>query len=94
LGGVLLAMLGGIAMPIVAQTDESQPRFAQVAPSERIPNLDTLKDELKQYLACTCTCGCYAKDLDLQAARAICFFRPEGGATGFEREAGTGARYR
>jgi predicted secreted acid phosphatase len=74
-GGVLLAMLCGLAMPVVAQTHASQARFAPVAPSERIPNLDTLKDELKQYHACTCTCGCYAKDLDLQAERAIAFLR-------------------
>jgi acid phosphatase len=74
-GGVLLAMLCGLAMPVVAQTHESQARFAPVEPSERIPNLDTLKDELKQYHACTCTCGCYAKDLNLQAVRAIAFLR-------------------
>jgi acid phosphatase len=71
----LLGMLCGLALPVVAQTHESQSRFAAVAPSERIPNLDTLKDELKQYHACTCTCGCYGKDLDLQAGRAIAFLR-------------------
>ncbi len=47
--------------------------FAPVAASEHIPNLDKLKDELKQYHDCTCPCGCYAKDLDLQADRAIKF---------------------
>jgi acid phosphatase len=51
------------------------PRIAPVAPSEKIPNLDQLKDELKRYHACNCTCGCYAKDLDLQAERAIAFLR-------------------
>jgi len=45
------------------------------APAERIPNLDDLKTELKQYQACTCKCGCYAKDLDRQADRAIAFLR-------------------
>jgi hypothetical protein len=42
---------------------------------ERIPNLDTLKDEIRQYHDCTCTCGCYAHDLDEQADRAIAFLR-------------------
>jgi len=74
-GGVLLAMLCGLAIPVSAQTHANQAQFAPVAPSERIQNLDTLKDELKQYHACTCTCGCYAKDLDLQAARAVAFLR-------------------
>jgi acid phosphatase len=45
------------------------------APAERIPNLDELKAELKQYYACTCKCGCYAKDVDRQADRAIAFLR-------------------
>jgi acid phosphatase len=74
-GRALLALLLGLALPVFAQTHDSQSRFAPVAPSERIPNLDTLKDELKQYHACTCTCGCYAKDLDLQAERAVTFLR-------------------
>ena len=71
----LLAMLFGLALPVVAQTHSSHAQFAPLVASERIPNLDTLKDELKQYHACTCTCGCYAKDLDLQAERAIAFLR-------------------
>jgi acid phosphatase len=57
-----------------------QPRTAPVAPSESIPNLgpllakvNALKSELRQYHACTCTCGCYAKDLDIEADRAIGF---------------------
>ena len=50
-------------------------RMSAYAPAERIPNLDELKAELKQYYACTCKCGCYAKDLDHQADRAIAFLR-------------------
>lgn len=57
--------------------------FAPNAPSESIPNLDKtspaeqsqLKAELKQYHDCTCTCGCYTKDLNLQADRAIEYLR-------------------
>ncbi|MGA8743471.1 MAG: HAD family acid phosphatase [Terracidiphilus sp.] len=55
---------------------------APVAPSESIPNLgplldrvNALRSELREYHACTCKCGCYAKDLDLQADRAIAFLR-------------------
>ena len=43
--------------------------------AERIPNLGTLKTEVKQYYDCTCKCGCYAHDLDTQADRAIAFLR-------------------
>ena len=54
---------------------QSSPRMSAYAPAERIPNLDGLKAELKQYYACTCKCGCYAKDLDRQADRAISYLR-------------------
>ena len=49
--------------------------FSSYAPAERIPNLDTLKAQLKQYHDCTCKCGCYATDLDHQADRAIAYLR-------------------
>jgi acid phosphatase len=52
-----------------------QPVFIVDAPAERIPNLDFLKNEIRQYHDCTCKCGCYARDLDLQADRAIAFLR-------------------
>jgi acid phosphatase len=61
----------------LAQKSTPQPAstMSAYAPAERIPNLDDLKAELKQYYACTCKCGCYAKDLDHQADRAIAFLR-------------------
>jgi acid phosphatase len=49
--------------------------MSALAPGESLRNLDKLKDELKQYHDCTCKCGCYTKDLDLQADRAIAFLR-------------------
>lgn len=72
-----LTLLLILAVPIgVAQ----QPRTAPVAPSESIPNLGPLLDkvnglkaELRQYHACSCMCGCYAKDMDLEADRAVAF---------------------
>jgi hypothetical protein len=57
------------AQPAVSST------FSVDARAERIPNLDSLVTELKQYHDCTCTCGCYAHDLDTQAERAIAFLR-------------------
>jgi predicted secreted acid phosphatase len=52
-----------------------QPAFSANAAAERIPNLDALKQQLKQYHDCTCKCGCYARDIDGQADRAIAFLR-------------------
>ncbi|HET7103876.1 MAG TPA: HAD family acid phosphatase, partial [Terracidiphilus sp.] len=48
---------------------------APVAPGESLPNLDKLKDRLRRYHDCTCSCGCYAKDLDAQATRAMAFLQ-------------------
>jgi len=52
-----------------------RPVFSADAAAERIPNLGTLKTELKEYHDCTCMCGCYAHDLDIQADHAIAFLR-------------------
>jgi acid phosphatase len=52
-----------------------RPAFSVDAAAERIPNLDTLKKELRQYHDCTCTCGCWAHDIDKQADRAIAYLR-------------------
>jgi len=66
-----------VAQKPVAQQTAAQPasRVSVYAPAERIPNLDALKKQLRQYHECTCTCGCYAKDLDHQADRAIALLR-------------------
>jgi acid phosphatase len=60
-----------------AQQAGTKPRqvFSQNVAAERIVNLDVLKNKIKQYHDCTCTCGCYARDLDAQADRAIAFLR-------------------
>lgn len=42
-------------------------------PTENVANLGTLKLKLQRYYACTCDCGCYAKELDRQAQVAIDF---------------------
>src|ERR1700728_2446788 len=51
------------------------PVFSSDGRAERIPNLDTLKKELREYHDCTCTCGCYTRDVNGQADRAIEFLR-------------------
>lgn len=74
--GIGLAGLrvGAQDAPKVGSTNAQMPMSA-LARAENIPNLDRLKDELKQYHDCTCRCGCYAKDLDTQADRALSFLR-------------------
>ena len=57
-----------------------QHTFIEVPSAERIPNFDQLVAELKQYHDCTCKCGCYARDLDVQADRAIAFLKRRAGA--------------
>ena len=52
-----------------------RPAFSADAAAERIPNLGALKKELRQYHDCTCTCGCWAHDIDKQADRAIAYLR-------------------
>ncbi len=63
------------AVFLVASLGASAQVIAPTAPSERIPNLDKLKDELKAYHDCTGSYGCYTRDLDLQADRAIMFLK-------------------
>ena len=64
-----------IASHYLAAQQPARPAFSADATAERIPNLDTLKKELRQYHDCTCTCGCYAHDMEAQADRAIAFLR-------------------
>ena len=54
---------------------QAPPVFSTDAAAERIPNLRTLKTELKEYHDCTCKCGCYTHDLEVQADHAIAFLR-------------------
>jgi len=71
LTGILLAGVSSLCLA----GQQPAAKVGALAPGERIANLDTLKGQLKQYHACTCKCGCYGKDLDLQAERAIAFLR-------------------
>jgi acid phosphatase len=83
LAAVLLLAFSSILL--TAQQPAAHPappqaaKMSVYAPAETIPNLDDLKAELKQYHECTCKCGCYAKDLDRQADRAIAFLRARAG---------------
>jgi len=73
----LLALTAVVSLPVATLLAQNcaQPVFSKVPSAERIPNFDQLVTELKQYHECTCACGCYAHDLDLQADRAISFLR-------------------
>jgi acid phosphatase len=86
----MLFAIGFAPLHLSAQQTAGQTpvvRFSTDAQAERIVNLDTLKKQLKDYHACTCTCGCYAKDLDIQADRAIAFLK---GRTAVNRQASDG----
>jgi len=72
---LLAAVLSIGLAPLGLLAQQPAPRVSSLAPAERIANLDHLKAQLKQYHDCTCACGCYAKDLDAQAERAIAFLR-------------------
>ena len=68
----LVLAMGLSSLPAQQAT---KPVFSTDAAAERIPNLRTLKKELRAYHDCTCTCGCYAHDIDKQADRAIVYLR-------------------
>jgi hypothetical protein len=61
--------------PVQKPAGQPANRVSVYTRAERIPNFDTLKKQLKQYHECTCKCGCYAKDQDHQAERALAFLR-------------------
>jgi acid phosphatase len=56
-----------------AQAAHSSQTLHISVPAENVANLGTLKLKLQRYYACTCECGCYAKELDHQAQVAIDF---------------------
>jgi acid phosphatase len=73
-----LAPLMTLGQKPAQPTPKSTPRqniFSIDVPAERIENIDDLKKELKAYHACTCKCGCYTHDLDVQADKAMAFLR-------------------
>jgi acid phosphatase len=74
---VLLSSLSLTAQQPAQKPAATKPavRVSVYAPAERILNFDILKTQLQQYHECTCTCGCYAKDLDHQADQAIAVLR-------------------
>jgi acid phosphatase len=68
----ILTLVAGLALGCsLGAGQQGQAGFSSDLRAEHLLNLDTLKAQLKQYHECTCKCGCYAKDLDAQADRAI-----------------------
>ena len=72
LSQVLCMMVAALASLASAAQSAPQPTRV-VASTEHVANLGTLKLKLQRYYACTCDCGCYAKELDHQAQAAIDF---------------------
>ncbi len=70
-----VAPLMTLGQQATSQARTRQPVFSVMGPAERIENIDDLKKELKAYHACTCKCGCYSRDLDVQADKAVAFLR-------------------
>lgn len=68
-------MILAMGLSTLSAQQTPRPQFSSDAAAERIPNLGELKTELTEYHDCTCKCGCYARDLDAQADRAIAFLR-------------------
>ena len=72
LSQVLCMMVAALASLASAAQSAPQPTRV-VASTEHVANLGTLKLKLQRYYACTCDCGCYAKELDHQAQAATDF---------------------
>jgi acid phosphatase len=49
-------------------------------PPEHVPNLSKVKQLLKAYHDCTCTCGCYSTELNQQGRRAMAFLEKRAAA--------------
>jgi acid phosphatase len=78
----LASILIGFACVSLTPKAQHAPVTAPQSASESIPNLgplldrvNALKTELRQYHDCSGKAGCYSKDLDQQADRAIAFLR-------------------
>jgi acid phosphatase len=65
----LIILLGAGAF--VGAAGQSRPRT--LLAHEKVQNLGRLKEQLRAYQACTCTCGCYEADLARQVAEASRF---------------------
>lgn len=71
---VLIFWMMGAGLISLTSVAQSAPQSTHIlASNEHVENLGTLKLKLQRYYACTCDCGCYAKELDHQAQAAIDF---------------------
>ena len=64
-----------LGLECLAAQQTPKPVIISDAAAEHIRNLDAVKKELRDYHDCTCTCGCYTRDLDAMADRAMVFLR-------------------
>lgn len=77
---LILLAFGAHLMPgqqHFAQTPASNPAaalqhaYSGSKTAEQLPNIGQVKDLLRAYYACTCSCGCYARDFEAQAQKAL-----------------------
>ena len=68
-----LCMMIGVVASLTSAAQSTPQPARTLASNEHVENLGTLKLKLQRYYACTCDCGCYAKELDHQAQAAIDF---------------------
>lgn len=68
-----LCTICAVVLSLTSAAQSSNQSTRILAPTEHVENLGTLKLKLQRYYACTCDCGCYAKELDRQARVAIDF---------------------
>jgi len=66
-------VMGAAVISLTSGAQTSPQPSRTLASNERVENLGALKLKLQRYYACTCDCGCYAKELDRQAQAAIDF---------------------
>jgi acid phosphatase len=69
----LFAFYGMVASVAAGQelAAGAKPVFLVNEAAERLPNIDQVKNKLRSYYTCTCDCGCYARDFESQAVRAV-----------------------
>jgi acid phosphatase len=68
-----LCVMVGVVASLTSGAQSTPQPARTLASNEHVENLGTLKLKLQRYYACTCDCGCYAKELDHQAQAAIDF---------------------
>lgn len=70
---VCAALSAAMAFGAMSFAQPAPAATAPLAAGERLPNLDKLKEQLKQYHDCVGASGCYVRELDAEADHAIAY---------------------